>query len=83
MSHLKDFLLVIWGWLTTPMPIAADTELEWADRPSSERTTDDTTCKGDVNSIACQIEYGDELDAWHQRDRNPLDDENEKFEPWK
>lgn len=82
MNLLKNFLLVIWGWLTNPMPIVADTEPEWDHRSRSERTTDDTTCKGDVNSIACQIEYGDELDAWHQRDRNPLDDENDRFKPW-
>lgn len=39
-------------------------------------------CRGDVNSIACQIEYGDELDAWSHRDISPIDDREERFKPW-
>lgn len=55
------------------------------DRQSSKGDPEPEVCSsgiGDVNNIACQIEYGDELDAWRNRDINPLDDENERFRPW-
>jgi len=82
MNILKLILLAIWDFLTTPPPIVAATEPRRSISPRTERAADETTCKGDVNNIACQIEFGDELDAWHYRDRNPLDDKNDRFDPW-